>query len=318
VGKRKIIVHLIEDFMIGLFYLTKALTYVVPPSVLRGVYNSVGYAFYYARPRMRRDLLSKISEAMPEISDNRELVRIGRGACAAMVRPVLEGVLFQRFTDRFMSELRVEGMENFDRADAEGNGLMVYTMHLYTTIMLCHAVMARLGKSYTVIGWHPDVLPVPRYAKKMADMMMEIGCDKQLPVIYAGPGRDAVGPMKEVLARGGRIGLTIDVPGKCIVPLFGRPAAIADGIAQLSYDSGAAIIPISLLPTGRGFERKITVYEPIACERTGDRRKDVTAIMEKAAAGEEMIRGAPEQWMCWFGLWRWWEKARELQEQEGH
>lgn len=314
--KRGLFLKLIDYFMLGLFYLCKVLTYVLPARVLYGLFHVVGSALFYVRPGMRGNLLAKIKDAMPEITDGRELARIGRGACTSMVLPVLEGLLYWRHTDRIMRELRVDGMENFEKADSEGKGLLVYSMHSAVTIMQCHLIMAGLGKGYTIIAWDPEDLPVPRYARKMAELMLGVGPDPLHPVIYSGHGHEPIGPMNEHVAGGGRLGLVIDVPGKCVVPLFGRPAAIADGIARLACEHGAPIIPIAVLPTGRGLGRKITVYEPIHCERTGDRRKDINTIMEKAAAvGERIVREAPEEWMCWFGLWRWWDKARELQEQ---
>jgi len=67
---------------------------------------------------MRRDLLAKVADAMPEVTDRRRRERIARGACVAMVMCVLEGLLFRRYTDRIMRELRVEGMENLPSCGA--------------------------------------------------------------------------------------------------------------------------------------------------------------------------------------------------------
>lgn len=313
--KRGLLLKFIDYFMLGLLYLCKALTYVLPVRVLYGLFGVIGSAVYHARPGMKRNLKAKIRDAMPEITDAREIERIGRGACTSMVLPVLEGLLYWRHSDAIMRELQVEGMENFDKADAEGKGVVVFSIHTPLTVMQCHMVMARLGKSYTVIVWDPGRLPVPHYAGKMADLMMERPPIPAHPAIFCGHGYDAIKPMGEHVAGGGRLGLVVDVPGKCVVPLFGRPAAIADGVARLALAYGTPMVPVSMRPLGPGLAKKITIYEPIHCERTGDDRGDVIAAMEKAAlAGEKMVREAPEQWMCWFGLWHWWDRAKELQE----
>lgn len=311
---RKIATRLVDEFMLGLIQLTFALSYVLPARILFGIFRGVGYAFYYAMPRMRRDLLKKICEAMPEITDRRELARIGRGGCASMILPVVDVVLFSRFWDRFKRELRVEGRENLEKAEAMGEGLLVMTTHLSATVTVLHAVMASLNKPYTPITWHPDTLPVPRYVHKMSEVVQGLGVDPEVPVIYAGPGYDAIGPARERLAQNKRVGIAVDVPGKCIVQLFGRPAAMADGIAHFSYDSGAPILPVSIHRTTRLFERHLVIGEPITSPGSGERRKDIQAIVEQVwVAAEGQIRQTPEQWMNWFGIRYWWGKAIELQ-----
>lgn len=313
--RRGLFLKLIDYFMLGLFYTCKGLTYVLPVNALYRVFEAVGGALFYARPGMRRNLAAKVKDAMPELTDAREVERIGCGACISMVLPVLEGLFSWKYMDRIMRDLRLEGMDNFDRADAEGKGVLVYSMHGAATIMQCHLIMARLGKKYTIIAWDPENLPVPHYAGKMAELMLGRGPGPLHPVIYSGHGHEAIGPMNDLVVAGGRLGLVIDVPGKCVAPLFGRPAAIADGIARLACEHGAPVIPISLQPVGRTLTRRVTIHEPVHCGQTGDRRSDVNELMEKlAAVGEKMVREAPGLWMCWFGLWRWWEKAEELLE----
>ena len=315
--ERNRFLNLIDYSMLGLFYLCKALTYMVPPQLLYGLFYAVGSVPYYVRPGMRRDLLAKVADAMPEVTDRRRRERIARGACVAMVMCVLEGLLFRRYTDRIMRELRVEGMENYDRAIAEGKGVMVYSVHFAAVIMQCHLILQRLGRGYTIIAWDPENLPVARYARKMAELMLGPAGEPQHPVIFAGHGHDALAPMRETMTAGGRMGLVVDVPGKQPVNFFGRPAALADGIAQMSYMSGAPIVPVVVTRTGWGLGKKLTVFEPITHEPSGDRAHDIAAIMDRVAAvGESMVRQAPEQWMSWFGLWSWWDKAKEILEGE--
>ena len=311
--KGDVFFRLVEDFLLGLFYLTRLLTYVLPARTLYSIFDAIGAALYYARPRVRRDLVSKISDAMPEISDPRELERIARKAYVGMFVPVLDELLFSRYGERFMREMIVEGMENWDRGDAEGHGLIILATHLGAAPLI-HAIMARKGREYSPMVWHPDTTPVPRYTQKMSDLGESLGCDPERPVFWAGPGIDVITQVREHLARGKRMGMTVDVIGKRPLMLFGRPAALADGIAHFAIDSGAPIVPVMLTRTDCTFVLRLTIDEPLSYELTGDRKKDVAAIMvEVAKAAERQIRRAPEQWMSWFGLWRWWDKARELE-----
>lgn len=308
-----VVIRIVDGIIIGLVWLISALSRVLPAWVLYWFFKLVSYALYYARPRMRRNLQKKISDAMPEMVDGQDLARLGREAFSALFLPTLDTVLFDNYGERFMRELEIEGMENLEKAEAEGKGLLVMTMH-QGALPLLRAVMAGIGKPYTFIQWHPETHPLPRYATGLYNTMQKAGGDPEVPVIWAGAGRDVIGPVREVLARKRRVGMAIDVLGKCVVPYFGRPAALTDGIAHFSCDSGAPILPMIVLRIGRAAKYRLIIHEPVIPEHTGDRKADVHATMVKAAAaGEMLVREAPEQYMSWIGLWQLWDEARELE-----
>ena len=90
---------------------------------------------------------------------------------------------------------------------------------------------------------------------------------------------------------------------------------MASGAAYFALNTGAAIVPFSLQRGGGVFGHRMKLYEPLDYELNGDRRSDLRSIMtEVTTAGEKIIREAPGQWMSWFGLWQWWDKAAEMVE----
>lgn len=309
--KRKAFFRVVEDVMLGLYYLTRLLT-LIPPAAFYPLVRGFGAAFYYGRPRVRRDLREKISDALGGGAGNRGLDRTGRGAYEALLLNVPDLIYWERDGDRFMRELEVEGIEHIRAADAAGRGVLIHMTHLGRSPLL-HAAMARLGLPFTQVMWHPDTTPVPRYTMKMVLQAAKLGCDPENLVIWVGPGHDTVGEVRAALAAGKRVGVPFDVQGKRAVDLFGRPAALADGIAHWALDSGAPILP-AVVTRGRGaYRSRLIVREPLAVEPTGDREADVASVMAQVAgAGEAMIRTAPEQWMSWFGLWHWWSLGEKL------
>ncbi len=312
-GTKGLLARIIDFALVGVFYIFTGLTRILPVKLLYLMVEGMGGAIYYAMPRVRRDLMLKISQAMPDVKDRRELNRIGRGACTSMLMPVVEGILFWRRSDQILRELEIEGLENFDRADSEGKGLLVYSIHHPPTIMQSYMIVASLGRGYPIVAWDPETIPAPRYGHRMEKLMTAHPKMPPVRVIFAGHGHDAYEPMREQIAGGGRLGLVVDVPGERPVKLFGRPAAMADGIGRLACDYGSPIVPVILLRKGRGLKRKLIFYEPITCERTGDREQEINSTMEKVfAAAEKMVRENPGEWMCWFGLWHWWEKGEKL------
>ena len=118
--KPKLLFRLLEGAFMAQFHVIKALSYILPPSVLCLIPKAMGIAFFYARPGMRRRLLQRITEAMPEISDPRELGRLGREVCVGVFMPLFDIFILARHGDRYMRELRLEGMDLLEEAEARG------------------------------------------------------------------------------------------------------------------------------------------------------------------------------------------------------
>jgi lauroyl/myristoyl acyltransferase len=211
-----------------------------------------------------------------------------------------------------MQELQVEGMENLEKAESRGRGVLLLGSHLGAYAIRL-AVLMRLGKPYTPVMFNPDDSPVPRYVRTMAEYGSNLGYDScENSVIFA--GEDAVSRIEERLNNKGKVCINFDVDGGFVVDFLGRPAAMASGIAHFVLNTGATIVPVSLQRGGDVFGHRLKLYEPLEYELDGDRRRDLNTIMtEVTRVGGEIIREAPGQWMSWFGLWQWWEKAAQIE-----
>jgi lauroyl/myristoyl acyltransferase len=315
--KRRSFFYAVDSGMMGLFHLTKLFTRLLPPSVFYRVVEILAALLYYSRPQVRRDLQRKISDAIPEVTSRSRLDRIGRGAYESVLLNVPDFLYFERNAERFMEGLEVEGLENLEKAEALGKGVIIQMTHLGRSPIL-HGMMHHLGIPFTLVMFHPETTPVPRYTMNMVLEGLKVGVDTDFLVIWVGPGHDTIGKVRNRLARSERVGVPFDVPGKRPVEFFGRPAALADGIAQFAYDSGAPVVPVIIARTSNPYRNRLIIHEPLEFELTGDRRVDTQAIHQEAArASERMIRLAPEQWMSWFGLWHWWSIAEELEAGSG-
>ncbi len=302
----------VEWSMTALFHLTRLLFYIFPPGLFYALFRAMGATLLYLRPGMRRRLEAKISDALPEITDRREITRIARQACASVFMPILDIFTLGRHGERYMRELRIEGRENLARAEEAGKGIIFIGPHI-GGVAVVHAVMARLGKPYTPIMYRPEDTAVPRYVEHLAFYAGFLGCDLEEPVFLA--GKDIIPKVREHLSRGKCIGLTFDVPGTGVVEFFGRPAALAAGAGYFAYDTGAPIQPFCLLRGKGTFDNRLIFLPPIFCDTSADKKSEVARVMrEVVKAGERTIRMAPGQWMSWFGLWAWWDQAREIME----
>ncbi|MBN2025844.1 MAG: hypothetical protein JW854_03715 [Actinobacteria bacterium] len=302
--------RLAETFLLSVFHLTDLLFRFLPPRAMDAFFSLLGKLIFYARPGMRRRLIAKIAQAMPEITDERELNRIAKEACTSALRPIYDLFLFGNHGESFMRHLRVEGMENLELAAARGKGVLFLGAHLgaYSVRL---PVMAKLGEPYTPVMYHPDDSPVAGYVKAMAIYGSSLGYDAvDNAVIFAGD--NTISRIEERLSRGGKVCVNFDVDGEFIVDFFGRPAAMASGIAHFALNTEAAIVPFALLRGDEVFDHHMKIFEPLDYGLSGEPRKDLASIMEKVMdAGQNMIREDPGQWMSWFGIWHWWDKAAQ-------
>lgn len=302
--------RLVEFALIAFFDFTKLLSYVLPPSVLYALFNAAGYLLFLARPGMREHLTETLRDALPEIEDEQELEKIAMRASSALFHPMLDMVVFKRHRERMMCELTVEGMEHLDAADAMGKGVILFTPHL-GSLSIITAVFTHLGKNFTPLVLPPWDSPVPRYISAMTFYAHSLGCDRECPAFWT--GRDAIGKVVQHLAKGKRVGISYDVEGDFVTEFFGRPTAIASGIARFAQGTGAPIVPTSLLRQKDPFKRHLKLYPALTYELSGDRESDVKTILDAVIrSGEGMIREAPWQWMGWFGLRQWRKKAEEM------
>lgn len=313
--KPNIFLRALDGSLLAIFRFTLFLFKFLPASLMYALFRWLGAAFYYARPGMRRRLKARISGALPEISDEKRLSAIARGACATMFMPMLDMFKLGKDAERYLRGLRVEGEENLDRAASLGKGVIFVGAHL-GEIATAHAVMARRGRPYTTFTYNPADTPVPRYLEAMIFYGGLLGCDPEEPVFLV--DEEVIPKVKEHLAKGKWVGIAFDVPGTGVVQLFGRPIAVGSGWAHFSYDSGAPIVPLALLRGKNPYSSLLIFGPPIFSDQAAERKTEVHRIMNDVVAEvEKYIRMAPEQWMGWFGLPTWQAKAQEILKAKG-
>ena len=118
--------------------------------------------------------------------------------------------------------------------------------------------------------------------------------------------REARRALLAELRSGGQVGIVGDrdiAGGGIDTPLFGVPAPMPIGPALLAIETGAPIYAVGVrrLPDGRVGGRLLAV--PVATE--GSRRERIAATLRaEAAAFEELIALAPDQWSAiFFPIW---------------
>ncbi|OFW56120.1 MAG: hypothetical protein A2W01_09525 [Candidatus Solincola sediminis] len=311
------LMRVIDASLLKSFNFSRFMARFLPPAVLVSMADGIGYALYYLRRGRRCYLLEVMSGALPDIKDEKQLKRLARKASGAAIRAMLDLVLLERHSDRIMERLILDQhwIDRYDEYRAAGGGLIIFTPHL-GGIAINPCLAALLNRAYTPVIMDPQATPIPRYLTSLMEVGNKVGSDPDNPAFWA--GQNSIGKVREHLARGGCVALTFDVGGSTVLDFFGRPAAMASGVAHFACDSNAPIAS-GFFKRGKG----PLDYELIGCQDmsyalTGDRDKDVKAILAQVIEfGEQMIRMAPEQWVCWLNLRNWRKRAQQILEEKG-
>jgi Kdo2-lipid IVA lauroyltransferase/acyltransferase len=87
------------------------------------------------------------------------------------------------------------------------------------------------------------------------------------------------------------------------VPFLGRDAMTAPALAELALRFRCPVVPAHVVRTG-GARFKIIVEEPLTVVETGDRKRDVEALMGQVNQRMgQWVREQPEQWLWVHSRW---------------
>ena len=252
----------------------------------------------YAPAGVRRGVVERqIAAAFPEFTPAR-VREVARASYESLGRTTVEAALMPRLGRRGVLELfeRVEGWELLEAARARGRGAIVVTGHLGNW---------ELGGSYVAARG----IPIDGIARQQAnplfddfltDTRQRLGMD----VVWDGHAvRRTPRSLREnrvvaMVSDQGALGLA-----STYVPFFGRPAKTPRGPAVFALRLGVPILFAVSLRLPNGSFR--LVFEPVAFEQTGDRDRDVDAIVTAYTRSlERWVRAHPEQYFWQHRRWK--------------
>jgi KDO2-lipid IV(A) lauroyltransferase len=191
---------------------------------------------------------------------------------------------------------KVEGFEVVQQAIASGRGVMGVAAH--------HGNWELLGAFLAAKGIRPVVVVRGMANRLFEDYVNENRSRIGLDVVHDTQGVRAItaglrgGRFIAVLADQGVLGLA-----SSFVQFFGRPAKTPKGFAvfALRFNSDAVFMDMVREPSGK-FR---AVFEPIEIERTGDKARDVDAMVQRySQILEKWVRQYPEQYFWQHRRWR--------------
>ncbi len=268
---------------------------VLPVDTASSLGGLIGRAIGPFLPVSRR-AHANIARAMPEV-DAAVRGRIVRGMWDNLGRVAAEYPHIERIARNAGHGGRVEvvGAENVASVMPDGVPAILISGHLANWEVFTLSAEA-FGLHYAHVYRPPNNPLVGRLVHGLRRLPPE----QQIPKGTAG-ARMAIG----ILRRGGKIGMLVDqkMNDGIAVPFFGRPAMSPPAVAQLGLKFGCAMIPARLERLD-GCRFRLTFMPPMALERSGDRRGDVSAMMARVnGLLEGWIRERPEQWLWLHRRW---------------
>jgi KDO2-lipid IV(A) lauroyltransferase len=224
-------------------------------------------------------------------------VALARATYEHLGRVAFETVMMSRLTVADLHDLfeGVDGMDQFERARAEGKGLVLVAGHLGNW-ELSGAYLAALGLSVAAV------------AKRQLNPLFDAYINRTrrrlgMTVVY---DHDAVRTLPRLLKQGFALGLLADQAGlgaATHVPFFGRPARTPRGPAVFALRFQAPIVFVCAARQPNGKFRLI--LEEVPVQRTGDLETDVdVTVANFTAVLERWVKVYPGQYLWAHRRWK--------------
>jgi KDO2-lipid IV(A) lauroyltransferase len=255
-------------------------------------------AIGYSPLGIRKHVVERqIAGAFPAKSPE-EVRRIARASFEHLGRTAMETALMPRLGKNAALKLvdRVDGWEHVERAREQGKGMIFVAGH-HGNWALLGGYIAQRGIPFEVIA---RGMGNPLFGEYVNGIRTSLGMD----VMH---DSDAVKRTPRALRAGRAVGFLSDQGVKGLastyVNFLGRPAKTPRGAAVFALRFNAPVFYVDAIRQPNGQYR--VIIEPVEVAETGDREKDVDAIVIRfTEILERWVREFPEQYFWQHRRWR--------------
>ena len=283
---------------------------ILPASIVDGLADAVGELWYRAAPgraALARGNLAVVAAwlaaegrgtaaARAAAPGPDALERLVRRAFRHAVRSYTETMRWRATAREVERHLVIETPASVDAAFAAHGGAVFATMHFGSMAGVSAVLAARA------------TVPITAPMERLDDPEMQ----RVLLETRAGVGIRIVGleaarrELRAALTRGELVGLVADrdiAGGGIAVSLFGRPAPLPIGPAYLALEAAAPLHVAAVHRVRGGYRGRLVTLAPPPAQLP--RRARVEALLAaEAAAFEDLVAAAPEQWWtAFFPIW---------------
>ena len=260
-----------------------------------GWLGKIGFALV---GRYRNQTIAHLGMAYAGKKSAREIYAMARQTFIMLGKNA--GDIFRSMNVKTLTDLErflvTTGLENFEKANAKGKGVIFLTCHL-GAFDLQVTNMALRGLKPNIIG---TTLKDPRLNDLLVNYRNAYGA------IAIERGKETFRLIK-ALKLGGAVAILIDQDTKVksvFVDFFGMKASTPVGAAVLALKTGAAIVPTSVY-LGADSKQHMEILPEIEVISTGNEELDIVVNTQRFTNFiEQQVRKHPEQWVWMHERWK--------------
>jgi Kdo2-lipid IVA lauroyltransferase/acyltransferase len=269
----------------------------LPASLMRSLARLLSF-FVFSVFRYRRDVIAhNLARAFPDKTDA-ERVILQSEACLHLALCLLEFFKMPSYAKRnYEGVFRVEGMEHYEKAKAQGKGLLVLTGHLGSFELGAGAMAQRLEENACLI-----VKSFPEAVERFVTGVREAS---SLSVFTAKGG------MKNALRALKNKDLVVFVQDQnstrhigVFVDFFGHEACTMSGLAVIALRTEAPVLGVSIWREEDG-GHVLAFHPEIPLERKENKDESLVHMTQVYTRFiEDRIREHPAQWLWTHRRWK--------------
>lgn len=269
----------------------------IPQIVRKGLFLTIFLLFYHVGTKNRLITMHNLLRSFPE-KNTEEIIRIAKGVYRHFAIVAAEFFDMPYINkDNIHNWVDVEGLENFQKADAKGKGLLSIVAHFGNWELMTIAGPMYLKPMYIV--YRPLDSP-------MIDNLVEYV--RTMQGNYLIPKGGSGKKIMELLKENHLIGILSDqnVAARegVFVDFFGRPACTGVGLAVMAMRSGAPILPAFMARQKSG-KYKLILKPAVEVVCTDNYEADLRVNTQRfTKAVEDIVREYPDQWFWFHQRWK--------------
>ena len=254
----------------------------------------------------RQDAIDALTRSFPE-KNKKEILRIVSDMYANLGMNLIELCRLRKMNhDYFGQFIDVEGLEHVqDALDTRGKGALILTAHFGNWDLLCTVTPS------PIIGFPITVITKEIKQKVLHDFW--IATREKYGVKFV-PKQNSYRRCLSALKKNELIGFILDQnmidKEGVFVDFFGKPACTSPGLAFMSAQSKAPVIPAFIVRKPNGHHR-VNIYPPIEPPKDRTPESIQAATQQYTKVIEDNIKKHPEQWIWLHRRWKTQPKANK-------
>ncbi len=271
----------------------------IPRKVLLGLGSLLGKTAYQFMHQTREKTIKHLTMAYENDLNAHDIAGLSRKVFINLGKNGMDTI--RAFSYKKLAQLesitQVEGIENFDKALAEGKGIIALACH--------RGAFELIADVMTLRGYKTNVMGAALQNKKMDELLVSYRTAKGAK--YFQVGKDTLSVVK-ALKKGEVVAILIDQDKKKVkgtfVNFYDKPAYTPIGAAVLALKTGATVVPTAIHRQADD-THLITFLPAINLVRTGNEEQEIKANTQLFTRYiETFVREVPEEWVWMHERWK--------------